>query len=179
MSYLGIFLGMTLESSFFPFPSEVILIPAGTLISQGQLSFVLVFTLAILGSIAGALINYSIALYVGRYTLESILKKRKRFLLISENSLKKADTYFNKHGEITTFVGRLIPGVRQLISLPAGFARMNLFKFSLFTLIGSALWSFILILFGYFIGKNSLIISQNSSWITWIFLLMALIVALI
>ncbi|MCF7910653.1 DedA family protein [Candidatus Pacearchaeota archaeon] len=155
ISYLGILIGMTIESSFFPFPSEIILIPAGILVAQGQMNFFLVLVMAILGSLVGATFNYLFAFYIGRKPIENLIKRYGRFLFLSKKSLNKADTYFQKHGEITTFVARLIPGIRQLISLPAGFAKMNFNKFLLFTFLGSGIWSLFLIISGYFIGINS------------------------
>ena len=175
LNYFGILFGMILESSFFPFPSEVILIPAGTLASQGKFSFILVFIFAVFGSLIGALINYSLALFFGRYSIEFMLNSRKRFLFIRKKNLTKADKYFNKHGEITTFVGRLIPIIRQLISIPAGFARMNLTKFLFYTAFGSGIWSLILISLGYFIGENSELIQNNLSILTLNIILLSLI----
>jgi len=153
--YLGIFLLMTVESSFIPFPSEIILIPAGYLASKGEMSISMIMIAGVGGSIVGAFINYYLAFLVGR----KFLKKYGKYFFIKESALDKMEDYFAKHGHISTFIGRLIPGIRQLISIPAGLSRMNIAVFSFYTALGASIWAFILVALGYFIGENQELIS--------------------
>ena len=156
MGYLGIFLLMFLESTFFPFPSEIIMIPAGYLAYKGEMNLYIIILVGILGSVAGALLNYYLAMIFGR---KFILKYGKYFF-IKEETLDKLESFFTKHGEISTFTGRLIPGIRQLISLPAGLARMNIAKFSFYTAIGAGIWVIVLVVVGYLVGSNEALISE-------------------
>ncbi len=158
--YLGIFILMTIESSFIPFPSEVVMIPAGALVASGQMNAVGALIAGTLGSIAGALINYYLAFYLGRKTVELLVTKYGKYVLISNESIVKADTFFAKHGIITTFIGRLIPVIRQLISLPAGFSRMSMIPFVTFTALGAAIWCIILLAIGYLLQSNHELISE-------------------
>jgi len=160
--YLGIFIMMTIESSFVPFPSEIVLIPAGYLASQGDMNIGMIMSAALGGSLVGAFINYYLALTLGR----KLLQKYGKYFFIKENALDKMDSYFKKHGHISTFTGRLIPGIRQLISIPAGLARMNLVEFSLYTSLGAGLWALILVLLGYFIGENQELLDSYLKQIT-------------
>jgi len=165
LGYIGIFIMMFLESSFFPFPSEVVMVPAGYLASKGEMSFTLALLAGIAGSLAGAIFNYLLAVKFGRV----FLLKYGKYLFLKEDSLDKLENFFREHGEISTFSGRLIPGIRQYISLPAGMAKMNLVKFSLYTTLGAAIWSLILITLGYLIGENEDILKeylQNATIIT-------------
>ena len=160
--YLGIFLLMVVESSFIPFPSEIVLVPAGYLASQEKMSVTLIMISAIGGSLVGAFINYYLALTLGR----KILLKYGKYFFIKESALVKMENYFATHGHISTFSGRLIPGIRQLISIPAGLAKMNLAQFSLFTALGAGIWALILTLLGYFIGANEELLSTYLKEIT-------------
>jgi len=154
--YAGIVIMMFLESSFFPFPSEVVIPPAGYLAARGDMSLFLVIFSGISGSLCGALFNYGLAVVWGR----PFFVKYGRYFLVSEQSLDRADRFFVDHGHISTFVGRLLPGIRQYISLPAGIARMNLPLFTLFTGLGAGIWVVILALVGYFFGNNQGMVDQ-------------------
>ena len=160
--YLGIFIMMAIESSFVPFPSEIVLIPAGYLASQGEMSIGMIMVAALGGSMVGSFINYFLALTLGR----KILQKYGKYFFIKESALEKMENYFKKHGHISTFIGRLIPGIRQLISIPAGLSRMNLGVFSLYTAMGAGIWALILTLLGYFIGENQELIDIYLKQIT-------------
>ena len=156
LGYIGIFALMFLESTFFPFPSEVVMIPAGYLAFKGEMNIYLAILAGILGSVAGAVFNYYLALKFGR----AFLLKYGRYFFLKEESLDKLELFFSKHGEISTFNGRLIPGIRQYISLPAGLSRMNLWKFSLYTALGAGIWVIVLVGLGYFLGSNEEMISE-------------------
>lgn len=165
--YIGIFIMMFLESSFFPFPSEVAMIPAGYLASQGKMNLVLAFLSGTLGSLAGAIFNYYLCFYFGK----KLIDKYGKFVGINEEKFNKFQIFFNKHGEISTFNCRLIPGIRQYISLPAGLAKMNLAKFSIYTTLGAGIWVAILLTLGYFLGANQNLIKEKLHIITIILLI--------
>jgi len=178
LGYLGILAGMALESSFFPFPSEVLLVPAGALISQGKMSFLPVFLFALAGSWIGALINYFVAFYLGRKGIEKLVSKYGKIFFISRSELDKTDSYFGKHGQITTFIGRLLPVIRQLISLPAGFSKMKMSRFLFFTGLGAGIWSLILIYAGWLADRNSSWLSQNPAGLAIILVLLCMAIVL-
>lgn len=155
--YSGIVVLMTLESSFFPFPSEVVIPPAAYSAANGGMNFGLIVLSGIAGSILGAVINYVLALYLGR----PFLVKYGRYVLVSEKSLAKADAFFVRYGSISMFVGRLLPGIRQYISLPAGLARMNFPLFCAATGLGAGIWVLVLACIGYWFGKNEELMMSN------------------
>lgn len=150
LGYPGVVFLMFLESSFFPFPSEVVVPPAGYLASTGEMNLLAVIASGILGSLLGALFNYWIAVHWGRPFFERFGK----YFLVTPSALDKADRFFARHGHISTFTGRLLPVIRQYVSLPAGIARMPLGSFCFFTSLGSGLWVVVLALVGYWIGNN-------------------------
>jgi membrane protein DedA with SNARE-associated domain len=162
IGYPGIFVLMLLESSFFPFPSEVVMIPAGYLAFQGDMNAYLAVFAGVLGSLAGALINYYLAMRLGR----PILLKIGKYFFFGPETLDKIEHYFAKHGEISTFNGRLVPGVRQYISLPAGLGRMHMGKFCFYTSLGAGIWVTVLTVLGYFLGSQDELLRENLSRIT-------------
>lgn len=150
LGYPGVVLFMFIESSFIPFPSEVVIPPAGYLASKGRMELWGVIASGTLGSLLGALFNYVLAAKLGRPFLERYGAR----LFIKRETLAKADRFFQKHGHISTFVGRLLPAIRQYISLPAGLTRMPLGTFCLFTSFGAGLWVMVLAFLGYWVGEN-------------------------
>ena len=173
--YLGIFCMMFLESSFFPFPSEVAMIPAGYLVFQGKMNIFLAFFAGTFGSLIGAIFNYYLCYFFGR----SLIEKYGRYVGIDDEKMQKFESFFKRHGEISTFNCRLIPGIRQYISLPAGLARMNIFRFSLFTTLGAGIWVAILLGLGYFLGQNETILKEKLHIITILLLLFVILTFII
>jgi len=156
LGYLGIFIMTFLESTVMPIPAEVTMVPAGYLIYQGQMHFWYVFIASILGTVCGSLVNYYIAMRFGR----PLMLRFGKFFLLTEKKIDKLDRFFEKHGEISTFTGRLIPGLRHFISLPAGLTRMNVKKFCFYTALGGSIWMLVLIGVGYWIGGNEALLNQ-------------------
>lgn len=157
LNYWTITLLMMIESSFIPFPSEVVVPPAAYFAMQegSNLNIFLVVLFATLGAMLGAFINYYLALWVGRPIIYKFANSRiGHMCLINAEKVETAEKYFEKHGAISTFIGRLIPCVRQLISIPAGLARMSLPKFALFTSLGAGIWNIILALLGYLLSLS-------------------------
>lgn len=156
--FVFVFVLMAIESSFIPFPSEVTMIPAGFLAYRGELTFgnphidlIAVVLCGLAGSLVGAFFNYYLALFLGR----PFLYRYGKYFFVKPNILSRAEEIFLEYGEIATFVCRLVPGIRQLISLPAGISRMSLIRFSIFTALGAGIWSAILVAIGYYLGGLS------------------------
>lgn len=151
ISYLTIFILMAIEGSFIPFPSEVVIPPAAWKAAQGELNIFLVVIVGTLGALAGSLVNYYLSLYLGRKIVYAFAETRvARMLLITPEKVAHAEAYFVKHGRSSTFIGRLVPGVRQLISIPAGLAKMPIRDFLIYTILGAGIWNIILAALGYF-----------------------------
>ena len=150
--YLFVFIFMVIESSFIPFPSELVVPPAIYLALQDNISMnpYLIIILATLGALVGAYINYYLAIWLGRPLVYKFANSKfGHICLLDQTKVEKAEIYFDKHGVISTFIGRLIPGIRQLISIPAGLSRMNIVKFSIFTTLGALIWNIALAILGY------------------------------
>ncbi len=158
MGYPGIFLLMAMESSVIPIPSELVMPPAGYLAHRGEMSMAVAILSGTAGSLIGAYANYFAAHYLGR----PLLLKYGRYVWITEEKFAKVESFFLRHGEISTFIGRLLPVVRHLISLPAGLAGMHHWKFSLYTLLGAGIWCTVLTLIGYVIGQEQTLIMRYS-----------------
>jgi membrane protein DedA with SNARE-associated domain len=193
--FVLVFVLMTIESSFIPFPSEVTMIPAGFLAYRGELTFgnppidsMVVVLCGLAGSLVGAFLNYYLALFLGR----PFLYRYGKYFFVRPNILTRAEEIFLEYGEITTFVCRLLPGIRQLISLPAGISRMSLVRFSTFTALGAGIWSAILVGIGYYLGSLSAemtyaqlvnsgkdILKEHYIWIVLFLVLLIAIYALI
>lgn len=155
LNYWTVFLLMVIESSFIPFPSEVVVPPAAFLAAtEGEMSLIGVLLFATAGAIVGALVNYYLALWLGRPIVYRFARSRVgHMLLLSPEKLDKANEYFVRKGAVSTFVGRLVPGIRQLISIPAGLARMPLIPFIGYTALGAGVWNSILALIGVLLSR--------------------------
>jgi membrane protein DedA with SNARE-associated domain len=179
MNYFTITVLMAIESTFIPLPSELVLPPAAYLASQGEMNLFLIIFFASLGCAIGALINYTLSFYLGRVIIYGLAdSKLAKVFFINRAKLEHAENYFIANGNTSTFIGRLIPGVRHLISIPAGLAKMNLKKFILYTFIGSALWNTVLSLLGYYFGKNEEMLMKHFHEISYVALGLGLLFVL-
>jgi membrane protein DedA with SNARE-associated domain len=181
MNYGTITALMAVESSFIPFPSEVVVPPAAAVSArkESNLNIFLIILFATLGAIIGALINYVLSVSLGRAIIYRFADSRLgRLCLLSSNKIKQAEDYFNSKGAIATFVGRLIPGIRQLVSIPAGLARMPILPFVLYTALGAGIWNVVLATIGYIVGDNMDLINHYSHEIGYIILALIALVAI-
>ena len=173
MNYASITALMTIESSFIPFPSEVVIPPAvyvaseptSALCATGNypVDVALIVLFGTIGAMLGAVINYLLSMWLGRPIIYKFADSRVgHLLLLSSEKVQKAENYFNDHGKVSTFIGRLIPGIRQLISIPAGLAKMHFGQFMLYTFLGAFLWNTVLALLGYIAHGQADLINQYS-----------------
>lgn len=154
LNYWVILILMILENSILPIPSELIVTPAAYKAANGEMNIFLVILFTTLGATIGALINYHIALFIGRPVIYKFVNSRWGHLLfMNQQKVEFVEAFFIKHGKISTFFGRLLPAIRQFISIPAGLARMKLSSFIIYTILGSAIWNSILVLLGYYLAQ--------------------------
>ena len=183
MNYASITALMTIESSFIPFPSEVVIPPAvyvaseptSALCATGNypVDVALIVLFGTIGAMIGAVINYLLSMWLGRPIIYKFADSRVgHLLLLSSEKVQKAENYFNDHGKVSTFIGRLIPGIRQLISIPAGLAKMHFGQFMLYTFLGAFLWNTVLALLGYIAHGQADLINQYSHELSIIILVL-------
>jgi membrane protein DedA with SNARE-associated domain len=176
INYFTITVLMAIESSFIPFPSEIVIPPAAWKAAQGEMNIFLVVFFGTFGALIGALFNYFVALYLGRKIVYKLADtKIAHLMLINKQGVEKAEKYFIENGNISTFIGRLVPAIRQLISLPAGLARMNLRPFMLYTFLGSCLWNIILAVLGYTLYSQKELLHRYYKEFSYGFLILGLL----
>jgi len=168
LGYLGIVVLMAIESSFLPLPSEIIIPPAAWLASTGQFNIFLIIIFGVIGSVIGASVNYVISMWLGRLVIYKLSDhKVAHFFRINRRQVERAEAFFLKDANYSTFIGRLIPVIRHLISIPAGFSKMPFGKFIIFTFLGSLVWVSILAALGYFAGANQALLASYFAEIKW------------
>ena len=160
MGYVGLYLVMFLENVFPPIPSEVVLPLAGSLTLTGRFSVFWITVIGMLGSLTGAFLFYGLGMWLGEPRVRVIIEKYGRYALLSTNDLDRSLEWFDKYDDWVIFFSRMVPIVRSLISIPAGIAKMNIAKFSFFTILGTALWSFLLALGGRLLGEQWPLIAE-------------------
>jgi membrane protein DedA with SNARE-associated domain len=182
LNYWTVALLMTIESSFIPFPSEIVVPPAAYLAAAGDMNVVLVVLSATAGALAGALINYGLSMWIGRAIIYKFVNSRwGHAFLLNEEKMIKAESYFVRYGNLSTLIGRLVPAVRQLISIPAGLARMPVGRFVLYTSLGAGAWNTILAAIGYslhsVVEKEQLMekVHEYTAQISWVLLGMGIL----
>jgi len=160
MGYVGLYLVMFLENVFPPIPSEVVLPLAGSLTLTGRFSIFWITVIGMMGSLTGAFLFYGLGKWLGEPRVRTIIEKYGRYALLSTNDLDRSLEWFDKYDDWVIFFSRMVPIVRSLISIPAGIASMNITKFSFFTILGTALWSFLLALGGRLLGEQWPLIAE-------------------
>ncbi len=171
INYLTVGIFMCIESTFIPFPSEVIVPPAAYKAAAGEMNIFIIVASATTGALCGSLINYTLAFFLGRKIIFSLADtKIAHLMLVDRHKVEHAADYFLKYGKSSTFIGRLIPGIRHLISIPAGLAKMPLRDFMLYTFIGAGLWNIILALMGYFLYTQKELLHKYENLLTYIFI---------
>ena len=163
LGYFGVFFLMSLESMIFPIPSELVMPFAGFLVANGEMQLGGVVMFATLGSIFGSLLSY----YIGKYGGNRFVFRYGKYFLLNEEHLKSTERWFSRKGEVTIFIGRFIPVVRHVISIPAGIGKMNLRRFIIYTIIGAGIWNLFLAYVGFLLGSNWTIIKQYFDYISW------------
>jgi len=176
MSYLAIVLLMAIESTFLPLPSELVIPPAAWKAAQGDMNLFLVILAGTVGALLGSLINYGLAYFLGRKIIYAFAETRfARMCMVTPDKVHKAEAYFVAHGRTSTFIGRLVPGIRHLISIPAGLAKMPLRDFMLFTFIGAGIWNVILALLGYFLYSQQELLNRYFHELSLILLVLGIL----
>ncbi len=179
INYYSVLFLMTLESTFIPVPSELVVPPAAWKAAQGEMNIFLVILFSTVGCIFGALINYFLAKYLGRKIIYTLVDtKIAHMMFINKEHMEKAETFFIKYGKSSTFIGRLVPGVRHLISIPAGVAQMNLRDFIFYTAAGSAIWNSILAALGYFLYTQQELLKRYYKDLSIFFLVVFIVFAI-
>jgi membrane protein DedA with SNARE-associated domain len=174
IGYLGIFIGMFLESTIVPIPSEIVMIPAGIASAKGVMNIYLVTLVGTIGNISGAVFSYYLALTLGR----KIILKIGKYFFIKPETIIKIEVFFKKHGPLSVFIGRLLPGFRHFISLPAGLAKMDFKLFLFYTSLGATIWTSILSFSGFLIGDNQDLIIKHIKELSIFFVIFCLLIIL-
>jgi membrane protein DedA with SNARE-associated domain len=176
INYWTVLLLMSIESSFIPFPSEIVIPPAAWKAAEGHMNIFLVVVSGTIGALVGALFNYYFAFYLGRKIIYKLSDTRlSHTLLIDRNALEKSEHWFIQYGRSSTFIGRLVPAIRQLISIPAGFAKMNMKDFLIYTTLGTMIWNIILALLGYYLYSQKETLERYYREISYVFLALGIL----
>lgn len=178
INYLTVGIFMCIESTFIPFPSELIVPPAAYKAAAGEMNIFIILVSATIGALFGSLINYTLAYFLGRKVIFSLADtKIAHLLLVNSQKVEHAADYFLRYGKSSTFIGRLIPGIRHLISIPAGLAKMPLRDFMFYTFIGAGIWNIILAVMGYFLYTQKELLEKYYTDISYAFLALGAVFA--